>query len=114
MTHSPQKYIMPLTLRRVRTTARRTWRHATRLDSISSVVTKMQANASMMLRYSSSIMIWRVDRNEDEGTVSTLRERPTLINVFISNEVGRMTINKCNHQCTYVTALRGKSVKWRV
>ena len=52
---------MPLTLRRVRTTARRTWRHATRLDSISSVVTKMQANASMMLRYSSSIMIWRVE-----------------------------------------------------
>ena len=71
---------MPLTLRRVRTTARRTWRyiveyiiyhiillymvfnyltwrHATRLDSISSVVTKMQANASRMLRYSSSIMI---------------------------------------------------------
>ena len=61
LTHSPQKYIMPLTLRRVRTTARRTWRHATRLDSISSVVTKMQANASMMLRYSSSIMIWRVE-----------------------------------------------------
>ena len=56
-THLPQKYIMPLTLRRVRTTARRTWRHATRLDSISSVVTKMQANASSMLRYSSSMMI---------------------------------------------------------
>ena len=39
-------------------------------------------------------------RNEDEGAVSTLRERPMLINVCLSNEVGRMTMNKCNHQCS--------------
>ena len=47
-THSPQKYIMPLTLRRVRTTARRTCRHAIRLESMRRVVTKMHANARRM------------------------------------------------------------------
>ena len=45
---SPQKYIIPLTSRSVRTTARSTCRHAMRLESMSSVVAKMHAKARKM------------------------------------------------------------------
>ena len=47
----------PPTLTKVNNTARRTWTEARKLESRSSVVTKMQAKARMMFLYSSPMMI---------------------------------------------------------
>ena len=53
----PQKYMDPLTFMIVKSTARRTCIEAKKLESMRSVVTKMQAKARHMFLYISSMMI---------------------------------------------------------
>ena len=53
----PQKYMDPLTFMIVNNTARRTCIEAKKLESMRSVVTKMQAKARHMFLYISSMMI---------------------------------------------------------
>ena len=52
----------PPTLTKVNKTVRRTWTEARKSESMSSVVTKMQAKARQMFLYSSPMMIWKLGK----------------------------------------------------